>query len=269
MITAIEKDVAFKRIINGPPTTPVLAIRKFNPPKSIAVFRTPTRANLASCQIIGSDFPITFATNMPKTVIKGSIKREIGKNGIILPAFVLRSVGIKKNAVPNPAKKDNNKSFLLTTLIIAENTNLFSLSKLVYDKYMVSLKESFGIGRFPHYYGDIVRVLFFLAGILLLMSLPLLRDLIPVPLYVSIFAILALVFVAGLTNPAQKWLSAVDVVSSAIGFIVFEYYAVLTFSSAEDFFLFLINQTLAALFLFAFYFATKTMRGFLVKERKE
>ena len=124
------------------------------------------------------------------------------------------------------------------------------------------------MGKFPHYYGDLVRLLFFLAGTLLLLGLPLLRSLIPVPLYVSIFAILALVFVAGLTNPAQKWLSFVDVITSSIGFIVFEYYAVLTFSSAEDFFFFLVNQTLAALFLFAFYFATKTMRGFLVKERK-
>ncbi|MDP2632729.1 MAG: hypothetical protein Q8P25_03325 [Candidatus Curtissbacteria bacterium] len=134
---------------------------------------------------------------------------------------------------------------------------------------MPSLKQVFGIGRFPHYYGDIVRFFFFLAGTILLLSLPLLRSLIPIPIYVSIFAILALVFVAGLTNPAQKWLSAVDVITSSVGFIVFEYYAVLTFSSAEDFFFFLINQTLAALFLFAFYFATKTMRGFLVKERKE
>ena len=134
---------------------------------------------------------------------------------------------------------------------------------------MASLKTLLGIGRFPHYYGDIVRLLFFLAGTILLLGLPLLRDLIPVPFYVTIFAILAVVFVAGLTNPAQKWLSFVDVVTSSIGFIVFEYYAVLTFSSADDFFFFLINQTLAALFLFAFYFATKTMRGFLVKERKD
>lgn len=126
-----------------------------------------------------------------------------------------------------------------------------------------------GLNKFPHYYGDIVRILFFIAGILMILSLPLLNGFVPVSLHISIFSILILIFIAGLTNPAQKWVSIVDTLISSVGFVVFEYFAVITFSGGEDFLFFLINQTLAVLFLFAFYFATKTVRGFIVKERKD
>lgn len=102
----------------------------------------------------------------------------------------------------------------------------------------------------------------------MILGLPLINGLIPVSVHISIFSILILIFIAGLTNPAQKWVSIVDSLVSSIGFVVFEYFAVVTFSQSEDFLLFLINQTLAVLFLFAFYFATKTVRGFLVRERK-
>lgn len=134
---------------------------------------------------------------------------------------------------------------------------------------MSNLRGILGLNKFPHYYGDVVRILFFLACILLILGLPLINGIIPVSLHVSIFSILILIFVAGLTNPAQKWVSIIDAIVSSVGFIVFEYYAVLTFSNGEDFLFFLINQTLSVLFLFSFYFATKTVRGFLVKERKE
>ena len=133
---------------------------------------------------------------------------------------------------------------------------------------MAGLKDLLGMRKFPHYYGDVVRLFFLLAGIVMLLALPLLTDILPVPIYISILAILFLIFVAGLTNPAQKWVSVLDIIMSAIGFVVFEYYAAKIFSQNIDFFFFLVNQTLAAFFLFAFYFATKTLRGFLVKERK-
>lgn len=133
---------------------------------------------------------------------------------------------------------------------------------------MVNLRKLLGLDKFPHYYGDVVRILFFVSGIVMILGLPLMNGLIPVSLSVSIFSILILIFIAGLTNPAQKWVSIVDTAISAFGFVVFEYFAVTTFAQGEDFLLFLINQTLAALFLFAFYFATKTVRGFLVRERK-
>jgi hypothetical protein len=134
---------------------------------------------------------------------------------------------------------------------------------------MASLKDILGLRKFPHYYGDVVRILFFLAGILMILSLPLLDGIILVPVHIAIFSILILIFIAGLTNPVQKWVSIIDSIVSSAGFIVFEYYAVSIFSQGEEFLFFLINQTLAVLFLFAFYFATKTVRGFLVKERKE
>lgn len=133
---------------------------------------------------------------------------------------------------------------------------------------MAGLSNLLGLRKFPHYYGDVVRLFFLIAGIILVLSLPLLTEVLPVPVYISIISTLFLVFVAGLTNPAQKWVSVLDVFMSAIGFVVFEFYAAKMFSQNVDFQFFLINQTLAALFLFSFYFSTKTIRGFLVKERK-
>ena len=133
---------------------------------------------------------------------------------------------------------------------------------------MAGIRDMLGLRKFPHYYGDVVRLFFLLAGIIMVLALPLLTDILPVPIYISIVSILFLIFVAGLTNPAQKWVSVLDVIMSAVGFVVFEYYAAKIFSQNVDFLFFLINQTLAALFLFSFYFSTKTIRGFLVKERK-
>lgn len=133
---------------------------------------------------------------------------------------------------------------------------------------MATLREILGMRKFPHYYGDVVRIFFFVAGLVMILSLPLFSDFLPVPLYISLFAILVLVFVAGLTNPAQKWTSFLDSIMSLIGFLIFEFYAVSSFSTSDDFSFFLINQTLAVLFLCAFYFAIKTTRGFVVKERK-
>ena len=134
---------------------------------------------------------------------------------------------------------------------------------------MAGLRGILGLNKFPHYYGDVVRILFFIASILMIFGLPLLFGIIPISVHISIFSILILIFIAGLTNPAQKWVSIIDTIFSSVGFVVFEYYAVVTFSQGEEFLFFLINQTLAVLFLFAFYFATKTVRGFLVKERKD
>ena len=53
-----------------------------------------------------------------------------------------------------------------------------------------------------------------------------------------------------------------------VGFIVFEYYSVKVFAEGSIYFIYLINQAIAILFLLAFYFAVKTVRGFIVPEKK-
>ncbi|OGD95441.1 hypothetical protein A3F02_03260 [Candidatus Curtissbacteria bacterium RIFCSPHIGHO2_12_FULL_38_9b] len=133
---------------------------------------------------------------------------------------------------------------------------------------MPTFKDKLGLSKFPHYYGDVGRLFFLLGGVVMLFSLPLLNQMMPVPAYVSILIIVAVVFVAGITNPAQKWVHILDSVISLVGIILFEYLAILVYTQGNEFFTFLLNQTLAAIFLFAFYFSVKTVRGFVVPERK-
>jgi len=120
-----------------------------------------------------------------------------------------------------------------------------------------------------HYYGDLVRVFFLIDGILMLVSIPVFNDFLPVPAVISIAAVFFLVFVAGLTNPASKQVIILNVVASALSLIVFEYYAVQAYANfgvtTKLTFLFLVNQLLALVFLVALYFSVKTARGVFLK----
>lgn len=115
-----------------------------------------------------------------------------------------------------------------------------------------------------HYYGDIVRRLFILAGAIMLISLPFVKDLIPVSIFFAVLGIDVVVVVAGLMSPGHRWTALVNVVLSVIALPIFEYYAVTRPQPLSDL-LFWINQSLAAVFLFALYFSVKTFRGFFIK----
>ena len=116
--------------------------------------------------------------------------------------------------------------------------------------------------KFPHYYGDIVRVLFMAAAIVMLMSLPAVANFLNFPIWFSVVSILVLGLAAGLTNPKQIWEAGLNAGISVIAFIVFESYAVSTYMrySATNRF-FITNLTLGFIFLFAIYFSVKSLRG--------
>ncbi len=122
--------------------------------------------------------------------------------------------------------------------------------------YFVSLK---------HYYGDIVRKLFFAAAILMLASLPFFSDRLPVSTIDSLVIIVAIGFFAGLTNPVEPFPAIINTLTSGVAVVIFEYYAVLTYqlNSASDP-LFLADQALAIIFLFALYYGTKTLRAMMI-----
>lgn len=129
---------------------------------------------------------------------------------------------------------------------------------------MDSIKDSLKEYQFvPHYHGDVVRVLFFVAGIIMLIGLPFFKDLIPFSLNISILSILVLGLIAGFTNPRQMWVAIINVLISLAGFIIFEYYAVTSFDPSTLFFW--TNQALALIFFLTLYFSTKTLRGFLLR----
>ena len=120
-----------------------------------------------------------------------------------------------------------------------------------------------------HYYGDSVRVLFIIGGLIMIVSYPFFASFLKAPLPLSIIGALALAIFAGLMNPKQKWIMALNMIVSVGAFISFEYSAVdayLNLSPTQNIHVifFWVNQVLSVLFFFAAYLSTKTLRGALV-----
>lgn len=117
-----------------------------------------------------------------------------------------------------------------------------------------------------HYYGDSVRTLFIIGGLIMLVSYPFFSSFIKAPVAFSLIGVVALVIFAGLMNPKQRWIMAINVIISIVAFGIFEYaavYAYLNLVPAQDIHIafFWVNQVLSLLFFFAAYLCTKTIRG--------
>lgn len=114
----------------------------------------------------------------------------------------------------------------------------------------------------PHYYGDIVRTLMIIGGVVMMGTLPFFADLVPGPLFFSVFAMLVLAVFGGLMNPRQRWIVLFDAIISGAAFLIFEYYAIAAFQMRgfSDTF-FIVNQILALVFFVSVYFGTKTVRA--------
>lgn len=114
----------------------------------------------------------------------------------------------------------------------------------------------------PHYYGDIVRRLFLAGAFLMALSLPLFWKDISLPLYITIFTVLAVDVAAGITTPAKFWSNILNLLVSVLAVAGFEYYAVRAYGNLpEGKYFFVVNQTLALIFLAALYYSVKTVRG--------
>lgn len=119
-----------------------------------------------------------------------------------------------------------------------------------------------------HYYGDLVRILFMTAAIIMIVTLPFLTSDLPISFLISIFTILIIGILAGITNPLQKWTTVTDTIISILGIMTFEYFAVTTYIEKSYTNLFFItNQILAVIFLFALYYSTKTIRAMFLKNK--
>ncbi len=119
-----------------------------------------------------------------------------------------------------------------------------------------------------HYYGDTVRFLFLIAGVIMLLMLPTVAQVLNIPIIVSVVAILALGLAAGFTNPKQKLDALINVFISAAGFLIFESTAVWTYQRGITTdrlqFFFIASITLGLIFLLALYFSVKTFRAEIV-----
>jgi|SRR3989344_355525 len=120
----------------------------------------------------------------------------------------------------------------------------------------------------PHYYGDIVRRLFFAAAVIIFLSLPFLAHQFPVTLLVSLFLVVLIGLFAGLTNPVKPVTIVIDLMVSIIAAFAFEYYAVVTFQANPKIdWIFTIYMALSIIFIVALYFSTKTVRAMFLERR--
>ncbi len=121
-----------------------------------------------------------------------------------------------------------------------------------------------------HYYGDTIRGIFILTGVIMLIGFPFFASLIPLPIPTVLFIIILLAVAGGLMNPEQRWVLALNTIVPVIGFAVFEYFAVFAYlhlppEDVKNIAFFWVNQVLSLLFFFATYLAMKTLRGSFLK----
>lgn len=120
----------------------------------------------------------------------------------------------------------------------------------------------FTIQKDSHYYGDVVRILFLIAAVLLMLSVPLYREIFPFDTVSTILFILIIGLLAGLTNPRQYWVVIADSIVSGVSFVLFEYFA---FEGSNGFHFidtpFYVKQSLALIFFYALYYSVKTFRA--------
>jgi len=114
-----------------------------------------------------------------------------------------------------------------------------------------------------HYYGDSIRKHMVVAGVLLLILMPLDRELLTFYLSFGVALVLFSIISAGLTNPESTLSIVVDLVISLTVFCVFEYLAIAGYVKSETFWdtVFLLRQAIAIVTLGSLYLATKTLRG--------
>jgi len=116
-----------------------------------------------------------------------------------------------------------------------------------------------------HYYGDTVRRLFIVGGILILVSMPFYNNIVPISPTLVTLAVIVLVLAAAITTRVKKWIIVVDSVLSAIFLIAFETYSVVYYLETGKV-AFIIRQAVAIIFLFALYYSVKTLRAMYLNQ---
>lgn len=118
----------------------------------------------------------------------------------------------------------------------------------------------------PHYFGHTIRRFFFAIAFIMLATLPLFKNELAIPVVYSVFAIIAVTFAAGYTNPHSRGILVFDGVVAVLGLLVFGFSSVTGYSDygmdSIRQVLFYTNQVVALCFLAAFYFSVKSLRGF-------
>ncbi len=120
----------------------------------------------------------------------------------------------------------------------------------------------------PHYYGDLVRIIFVIGAVFVLLGIPFVTDILNIPAILPILAIAVLAVTAGITNPAQLFSLRLNVGVSIVFLIFFAYMGWYAYDAGLGGGVGLSNQIGAVLFLVASYFSVKSLRGAIVPERQ-
>jgi hypothetical protein len=119
-----------------------------------------------------------------------------------------------------------------------------------------------------HYYGNVVRSLFIINAILLLASGTTAVEM-PLSEGGAVFFAIVLIILAGITNPAQKWIHYVNEVIAVLGVALFAQSALAHYRAgvhpSDPSFFFI--EILSILFLAALYYSTKTVRAILLHQK--
>ena len=121
-----------------------------------------------------------------------------------------------------------------------------------------------------HYHGDEVKTLFVVSALVLIFAQSTRAD-IPLSTFGAVTDAAVLVIVAGVINPRQVWIHWVSEVLAVLGTILFGTAAVDRYRGGTSAFApsFLYIEALAVLSLFALYFATRTIRGIMVRTDRD
>lgn len=110
-----------------------------------------------------------------------------------------------------------------------------------------------------HYYGDIVRIIFVLAAVVVGLIAPL-GGSISVGLLIAMPIVLVLIVLAGFTNPHSTSVMVLDTIAAALGMAIAEIFAIAAFGS-KDMLTFLTFELLSVMMLVALYFSAKNVRA--------
>ncbi|MBI5400576.1 MAG: hypothetical protein HZB12_00455 [Candidatus Yonathbacteria bacterium] len=116
--------------------------------------------------------------------------------------------------------------------------------------------------RHPHYYGDLIRKHLFFAAFVIMLAALLDSELRNFYLFVGLFGVVGMTVLAGLTSPQKRGVVFIDVLVSAIMFLIFEYFAINAYTRYENFSnsVFFFRQLIAVVYLIVLYYSTKTLR---------
>lgn len=114
----------------------------------------------------------------------------------------------------------------------------------------------------PHYYGNLVRKQLFFAAFVLMIAALVDRELQSLYLLFGLFGVVAFTVLAGLTSKDNRAVLVIEVLVSAVMFLIFEYFAMVAYGQYESFSdgSFFFRQLLAVIFLVTLYYSTKTTR---------